>query len=432
MIQSFLGTSFRNCVWFAWFFVIVFVFPIPGTIALRNLFFLMGLVALVLPHTRERPEPVATLRLTGWSLLVLTVWIVVQAVTLSPWPELAFPSMRGDWLVPLLLGYIGAWAAKQMPPSRALQAVVFALAVHMVWLLTWQVRLWLVGQAWPFKVTPFAAYDYHGTLNSFFFALLAADRLGWALRKVSPLGIRPQLAWILMIVSLVSDLALGSRNSSVVTVFLLFAVALTLLRFQVWRWRTAFFAIGTILLVSTSSLINDPRWRGGIESGILGWNSPELFFQTISDPSLLKFPSGKPIEQSAFARAALASLAIDGVMQHPLGLGIGHDAFGRLVPPQYGHPTMGGSSHSGWLDFALGAGLPGLGLLLLTAGLAIRGGWKQFENFPAGSGVLFSFFVAGYLFRCLLDGHLSGWRLGLFAFICGALIASMKKPAPES
>lgn len=32
----------------------------------------------------------------------------------------------------------------------------------------------------------------------------------------------------------------------------------------------------------------------------------------------------------------------------------------------------------------------------------------------------------GYLLRCLLDGHLSVWRLGLFAFLCGALIAAMK------
>ena len=29
------------------------------------------------------------------------------------------------------------------------------------------------------------------------------------------------------------------------------------------------------------------------------------------------------------------------------------------------------------------------------------------------------------------DGHLSGWRLGLFAFICGVLVAAMKRPPQE-
>jgi hypothetical protein len=301
----------------------------------------------------------------------------------------------------------------------------------MLWLLAWQFSVWLVSPAWPFKATPFAAYDYQGTLNSFFLALLAADRLAWALRKGSPLGLRPPMAWIMVIVSLLSDLALGSRNSTAVTVFLLFAATLTLLRSQIQHWRMAFIAIGTIILVGTSSLINDPRWQGAIESALLGWNSPPLFFKATADPSLLTFPSGKPVEQSAFARAALASLAIDGVKQHPMGLGIGHDAFGRLVPPQYGHPTMGGSSHSGWLDFALGTGLPGLGLLLLTAGFAIRGGWRQFKEFNDGAGLLLSFFVGGYLLRCLLDGHLSGWRLGLFAFVVGILIAGMREQ-PEN
>jgi O-antigen ligase len=83
------------------------------------------------------------------------------------------------------------------------------------------------------------------------------------------------------------------------------------------------------------------------------------------------------------------------------------------------------SSHSGWLDFALGVGLPGLALLLLATALAIRGGWRQFRQHDDGVGLMLSFLVGGYLLRCLLDGHFSGWRLGLFAFICGVLIASM-------
>ncbi|MCX7146579.1 MAG: hypothetical protein NT042_10340, partial [Sulfuritalea sp.] len=222
-----------------------------------------------------------------------------------------------------------------------------------------------------------------------------------------------------------------SRNSTVITVFLLLAAALTLLRSQGRHWRKAFLAIGIVVLVGAGSMNNDPRWRGGVESGALGWNSPALFFKGIADPELLTFSSGKPVEQSAFARAALARLAIDGVMQHPLGQGIGHDAFGRLVPPQYGFPTMGGSSHSGWLDFALGAGLPGLGLLLLSAGYAVRGGWRQFKEFNNGAGLLLSFFVGGYLLRCLLDGHLSGWRLGLFAFIVGIVIGGMREESAE-
>jgi O-antigen ligase len=130
-------------------------------------------------------------------------------------------------------------------------------------------------------------------------------------------------------------------------------------------------------------------------------------------------------------RAALAQQAVQAIVEHPLGLGFGRDGFGRAVELKYGDKGLV-SSHSGWLDFALGTGLPGLALLLLTAGLAIRGGWRQFRQHEDAAGLMFSFLVGSYLLRCLLDGHLSGWRLGLFAFLCGVLVAAMKDPRQKT
>jgi O-antigen ligase len=90
------------------------------------------------------------------------------------------------------------------------------------------------------------------------------------------------------------------------------------------------------------------------------------------------------------------------------------------------------SSHSGWLDFALGTGFVGLALLLATGGVAIRDGWKQFRDRRNAQGLLLAFFVGGYLLRCLLDGHLSGWRLGLFAFVVGVLVGGMREKPDET
>jgi O-antigen ligase len=142
-------------------------------------------------------------------------------------------------------------------------------------------------------------------------------------------------------------------------------------------------------------------------------------------------PSGAGLEESAYLRTAWARQAVQAIGAHPLGLGFGRDGFGRAVAEKYGVKGMV-SSHSGWLDFALGAGLPGLALLLLAAGLAIRGGWMSFRQHGDGASLMLCFLVGGYLLRCLLDGHLSGWRLGLFAFICGVLIGSMREKPDEA
>src|SRR6185295_6060727 len=160
-------------------------------------------------------------------------------------------------------------------------------------------------------------------------------------------------------------------------------------------------------------------------SYVIGWTSESRCWQDFSASYCPATPSGAPLEESAYMRASWTREAVRGIAGHPLGLGFGHDAFGRSVQERHGIAGWG-SSHSGWLDFALAVGLPGLALLIVTGVLAVRGGWRQFRAHGDPAGLLFSFFVGGYLSRCLLDGHLSGWRLGMFAFISGVIIASMK------
>ena len=142
-------------------------------------------------------------------------------------------------------------------------------------------------------------------------------------------------------------------------------------------------------------------------------------------------PSGRRLDESAYLRSAWARQAVDFIAEHPMGIGFGHDSFGNAMEMKYGTPGWG-SSHSSWLDFALGTGLAGLALLLATAGVAMRSGWREFRTRHDAQALLLVFFVGGYLLRCLLDGHLSGWRLGLFAFIVGVLLAGMKNPRTDS
>ena len=419
------GQSAKQWLFAAWLAAVVFVFPIPHTIALRNLLLLAGVLALLWACRKSMPGRVPSLRPAAWCLIALTSWITFHSIAVAPAPTLALDNLRGDWIVPLLTAALAVWAAARLPQGRAAQAVTLALAAHMVWLLGWQLHLWLVAGAWPFKATPFAAYDYQGTLNSFFLSLLVADRLAWVLEKYSPLALGQRFGWALLLLSLVSDIALQSRNSTTITVLLLLAAGLALLRASSRQWRVIAIATGMIVMVGSGSLSFDSRWQGLRESTAVGWSSPSLYWLTNDAATRPVTPSGAGLEESAYLRTAWAHQAMQAIGEHPLGLGFGRDGFGRAIAEKYNSPGMV-SSHSGWLDFALGAGLPGLALLLLTAGLAIRGGWMSFRQHGDGAGLMLSFLVGGYSVRCLLDGHLSGWRLGLFAFICGVLIATMK------
>lgn len=423
------GTA-MSWFWQAWLAAVVFVFPIPHTIALRNLLLLAGVLVLALGCSQARPRLAPWLKPAAWWLAALTAWIFFHSIAVAPVPSLALDQFHANWLVPLLIGAIGAWAAPQLTEGRALRAVICALATHMAWMLAWQFKLWLASGDWPFKATPFAAYDYHGTLNSFFLVLLVADRLVLMTERYSPLAIGKYAGWALLLLSLLSDLTLQSRNSTAITLTMLVVASLALFKARSRNWRTIVLALGMVMLIAAGSLQFEQRWQGLRESVVVGWSSPSKQWMNLTATDESTWPltsSGKAIEESAYLRAAWVRQAVDFVAEHPMGIGFGHDAFGRAVALKYGH-TGFGSSHSGWLDFMLGTGLAGLGLLLAAAGSAVYAAWTRFVARQDGQALLLAFFVGGYLLRCLLDGHLSGWRLGLFAFICGVLIAIMKPP----
>jgi hypothetical protein len=416
--------------WQVWIAAIVFIFPIPHTIALRNLVLLVGLVALLATLRRgARPLLLPTMRLAAWGLAATTAWLLLHSVVVAPAPTLALDNLRGDWVLPLLTAALAAFTAVRAGIRQALRAVVCALLAHMLWVFGWQ--FWQsvgagMSGGWHAGV-PFAERDYQSSLNGFLLALLLAERL--AVLSVGPIAalFPAWLGWAALTVSLVADIALRTRNGTMISIALLLAAIVWMARRRP-RFTLLLFTVATL---GGASFALDSRWSGLKESIVVGWSSPSLYWMS-GDPKVRpSTPSGAALEESAYARAAWARQAVLAIGKHPLGLGFGRDGFGRAIAEQYGFPGMV-SSHSGWLDFALGAGLPGLALLLVTASLAIRGGWRQFREHEDGVGLMFCFLVGGYLLRCLLDGHLSGWRLGLFAFIVGVLLAGMKNPRTNS
>jgi len=417
--------------WQAWLAAIVFVFPIPHTIALRNLLLLIGVLALLATLRRApRPPLPATLVPAAWALLATTAWLLLHSLAVAPAPTVALDNLRGDWIVPLLTAVLAAFVTTRLEPRLAVRAVVVALLAHMLWVLGW--AFWhriAAGPTWAWIAgrVPFAERDYQSTLNGFLFAVLLAERFA-VLSSSRALALFPaRLAWTALAVSLIADAILHTRNGIIVSTVLLLMAILWISRHK----PRYILLLLSVAILGSASFVLDSRWSGLKDSLDVGWNSPSLYWLN-GDPTLRPPTSSKaPLEDSAYARAAWAHRAVEAIGEQPLGRGFGRDGFGRAIAEKYGHSGMV-SSHSGWLDFALGVGLPGLALLLLTAGLAIRGGWRQFRQHDDAAGLMLSFLTGGYLLRCLLDGHLSGWRLGLFAFLCGVLVAAMKYPQQKT
>lgn len=422
-------------IWPVWLFLLVAIYPVPHTMALRNLLLLIGLLGLAW-HWRATLHALSMLRrrltwlaASAWVLAALTVWIVIHALLIAPLPAMALDRARADWLMPLLLLAIGATVTIRSQYGNAMRGLVIALAFHILLVAVVQCWQWLTLGYWPLGVTPFAERDYHSTLNGFLVALLLADRLSLLIAGSAPLNVSAGAAWSLLISALGADVLLRSRNGTVVSIALLIvAVAILLADSRCrkrWGLRIAL-AVGFAALLGGISVRNDVRWQGFSESIVIGIESNSPFWMTGDPNQLPSTPSGNPLERSAYARAAWARQAVEAIVRKPLGIGYGHDAFGRVIAEKYGHRGMG-SSHSGWLDIALGIGIPGLALLLALGGATVVAGWRRFRSLGDGYSLMLALTVSGYLLRCLLDGHFSGWRLALFTLIVGLLVGTSAK-----
>lgn len=401
----------------------MFVYPIPGTIALRNALLLLGALLLLARHRATFPGGVGWLRPAAIAWCMMAVWIVAQALVFADSAVGALGQWRSNWLNPVLTGLIAAWAAARLGGPAPLRTATLALAAHAAWLLGWHLYIWLDGGIWPFKATPFASYDYHSTLIGFLFALIVADRIVWLRQRLSPLDVGGSRGWLLLLLSLAADVALQARNGTLVDLAVVAAGALAIIGGQGLRRRHAVVGLLAVLLLGAATFQFDSRWRGLREAAQIGWTSQSIYWLKDVPENLPATPSGAALEESAYFRVAWARRAIDFVAERPMGNGFGHEAFGRAVASHYGVAGYG-SSHSSLLDYAVGIGLPGAALLVVLAMAILIPAWRAFARDGDGPALLIAFLSGSYFLRCILDGHLSGWRFGLFAFLLGLLVAA--------
>lgn len=79
---------------------------------------------------------------------------------------------------------------------------------------------------------------------------------------------------------------------------------------------------------------------------------------------------GAVVSATNYERLAWGIVGLRLLQQNPLGYGLVQDSFGRLAKINWPDSRLT-QSHSGWLDLALGLGIPGVGLLLTALFMVI-------------------------------------------------------------
>ena len=446
------------------------VWPVPGTIGLRNA--LLGLLVIMLGWAawQNRSEPLA-INGPRWPMIFyigLSAWIVQVIVGWSVEPSLSWREFWGQWTVPALCGLAGilvAALARQQgrAGSKQLIGTVFYTFFGLVVLnnLLDAIYWGATGQL-PFRQAPvlyvpqwpaLLARDepiwtaFNGQfgekfsfVNNTFAALLFAEIIQRLMHKgrwipVSNIGLVVGFVALLL-----CSYWLSFRNGNIGLLAMLSMAGLMVLirlrhRISITKTLTAL-GLGAILLVGAAGAFwkSDPRWARFSETLPVAldtdhhraWISTKLeSYPLLSD--------GNPVDASAYERISWIKEGIKLSLEHPLGTGLNRNAFFDGIDRKFnlGGTVRGGHAHSGIVDFTIANGFPGIALWIAFLASLACVGWKAFREGRIAAGLILMFLVSGFFSRSIVDSNIRDHVLQQFLFMIG-LFTILANNTPSS
>jgi O-antigen ligase len=433
----------RDALVLALLILLIFVLPIPGTIALRYLL-LCGLLVALAWMVRRVPGVGAAVWRAGRAPLLLlvlfSVWLVAQAVAVSAEPGWALSEIRGQWVPAVLallagLGIGSGFVASRDRVRLAATVVVAALIAQTVFSLAFVFLYSLkVGYLAGHKTVLTAGKLEISYFNNLLLAFLAVEVIArWVYRQ--PFLRMP--GWLIVVAILLafySNLAFAARNGIIGSVLLVFSLALIVAirefrRIGALRAIAAGIACAVLVAgLAFASYRQDARWQGLSEKIGVAWDiDRHLAWRDTQRNPLPLTADGTAIDESTYTRIAWIHAGLRLWIEYPLGVGYGRNAFGHALRKS-GDSTVG-HAHSGWIDLGVGTGIPGLllwGALMLAL---IIVGLRRYFGSGDSLGLVLAFVAGGFSGRMVLDSINRDHMLMLFLLLAGFLLVA--RDAPE-
>lgn len=432
-------------------FLLIMLWQMPGTIALRNV--LLGFLLLLtinLAFTQRRVIADQLPKLSTCLLIGLSCWMVVVVVGWGVEPALSWRELIGQWLVPCLCAFSGgvlAGSAIRRGERLLLIKTVFAALLLQVFIHD-LMNLWAysVSGEFAFRAAPFlrlAEYlramvseeasvdlfqpglmDKFSYVNNTLAALLIAEVVQRLIRKTRLLPYSNSFIGLAIIAMLFCSYTVRTRNGNVGLLILVatagLLVCLKLLP-RISRVKVLTGAVALLVILATMGSLfykSDPRWKTLVETIPIAWDT-QTHKAWIKQAPFPRLPNGEEVDGSNYERLAWAKEGMKLVMDQPWGTGFNRNAFGDGIDRKYnlGGSCRGAHSHSGLIDFAIANGLPGLVLWLAFLASLAWAGWRAFSGDQMAMGLILMFLVSGFLGRSIVDSNLRDHILQQFLML---------------
>jgi O-antigen ligase len=420
-----------------------FIWPIPHTIGARSIL-LAGNLGLLLYLTRGRglASVAVALRRPLWLYLGFSAWLLIVAVFLSRETAWSLGEILGQWGTASVALLIGALAALQTQRQGALKTLVVSIIMLLVPSILYVDYSGLAGLLQDGVLAKrgpglTGGPDTSSFLTNIFLACLFAELLLRAGgKRFLPLG-RTSLG-ILLALALFSLYVESVRNGMISLALLMVLAAVVYARTRFARIRPLMLAAYSVLATSLIGgfvfvyVKSDPRWQTFTDTVPIALDTKTYtaWRDNLRSP-LPTLPSGEPVELSSYLRIAFMKEGLLVVRDHPLGVGYGRNAFGHAIQAKYGEAQLG-HAHSGYIDLAVGGGIPGVLLWVAMMAMLFAFSMQQYRRHHSFAGLALAFIVFEFNARMLLDSINRDHPLQQFLFLVGLLAAASvvgEKPA---
>ena len=436
---------------------LLFIWPLPGTIALRHVFLGIGFVASLYYLYQQRFTFLEKAAWPVWLFLGFYVWLIIHLAFFSHEWHLQFAELTSVWMrsalaTPLGLA-LGLALTQEQYKSNAIEnsksafskysllILYFGLAgTFLIFFMRYMYEVFVTG-VWlhfPFYEIPYRAKPPF-VIGS---ALLLPLCFIIINRSLNTLTNKYWIFLGLLGVAAVSfgDYFANTKNGMAILVicFIFFFLRILISR----QWNITKFLLGVPVLITLLAVIvlgiNQHISKNSAWSNLVAdikvasdihhqdwWKDDKVCCAPINS-------AGVQVDTSTYQRTAWLIVGANLLAENPQGYGLIHHSFGWLAGakyPDFSKPIGGtrGATHSAWMDLALAVGIPGLLLVLIPLwvswyrSLSQAGLWASYVSWAIP---LMTF---AYLITEANEAHFIEKLFFMTALFCGLTIRSQIK-----
>ena len=370
------------------------IWVLPNTIALRHILLGIGLVssmAIIIKSNFFKGR--RTLEMLPLLLLLLIfIWVLIHFWFFSLNPILEWQELKSIWLRVLGCSIIAVGLSLSLRLNDRLKPYFFISLFIISW-INLGAYLYLSYQQGSLMLPSTFVYAFvFKKIEAAFFGVIAisvacASLVDLISKKYDQKSLILSVFWFLGITSaIVSSIVANTKNGVAVSLGLCFLLALTLVFRAIFlrghfKWRLAVPALLVLLILIGGWKVHthfasqgwNALWEDTNISSQLDqhnfWRYNSSHWNKVVGESFPRNHLGIPVAGNTYERVSWATEGLILISEYPMGYGSINRSFVGMLNHANVQQELDSQTHSGWIDFGLAFGVPGL-LIFLSVFIA--------------------------------------------------------------